>query len=256
MTLYKYLTVEKADEWLIRENSILLTPPMYLNDLLEFRVRREPADPEERRALFEEFQRESPRNLTFEEFDPSITSREHMDNEPVEMRRMLSEKLGVVSLSSDPTNELMWAHYGLNSGVAVGYQSEDVAEKSGMRFSFLPIGIAMEVKYSNDVVPMKKDFSDAPHHLTTKRLCWSYEKEWRIVTNLQDAELMERDDKKFYALPACSEQIAEVVFGANAERDFIGRVTDWLRGSTAIRQRVGVDPTTHDLVLSEMAKSF
>ncbi len=27
MTLYKYLTVEKADEWLIRENSILLTPP-------------------------------------------------------------------------------------------------------------------------------------------------------------------------------------------------------------------------------------
>ena len=44
MILYKYLTVEKADEWLIGENSILLTPPKYLNDLLEFRVRREPAE--------------------------------------------------------------------------------------------------------------------------------------------------------------------------------------------------------------------
>jgi len=48
MILYKYLAVKNADDWMIGENSILLTPPKYFNDLLEFRIRMEPADPDER----------------------------------------------------------------------------------------------------------------------------------------------------------------------------------------------------------------
>ena len=256
MILYKYLTVEKVDEWLIRENSILLTPPIHLNDLLEFRIRRKPADLTERRALFEKFQQVSPSACTFGKYDRATTRKDYMDNEPVDMRRMLSEVLGVVSLTSDPTNELMWAHYGLNTQVAIGYRIEDVGEENGMRFSLLPIGIAIEVKYGNDVNPMKKDFSDAARHLTTKRKCWSYENEWRIVSELREAETKERGDKKFYALPACREQIANVVFGANAGQDFVERVTEWLLGSPAIRQKVRIDPTTHDLVLSEIERTF
>jgi hypothetical protein len=208
MILYKYLSVEKADEWLIGEHSILLTPPLYLNDLLEFRVRREPADAEERRAMFEEFQRDRPSNLTFEEFNRAITSNEHMDGEGEDMRRGLSEAVGVVSLTSDPVNELMWAHYGLNTGVAIGYRSSDVTERNGLRGRSLSLGLALEVNYTNEVFLLKRDFSDAALHLSTKRICWVYEKEWRIVEGLQEARIIARGDKNFYTLPAQRDQIA------------------------------------------------
>ncbi len=254
MILYKYLTVEKADEWLIGENSILLSPPKYLNDLLEFRVRREPADFDERRALYEQFQREAPSPLPFEEFDRAITAKAHVDSEPEAMREMLSEVFGVVSLTSDPLNELMWAHYGLNSGIAVGYRSESVAERDGIRFSFLPIGMAMEVDYSNDMNSLKKDFTDAALRLVTKRKCWAYEDEWRILRQLNEAEIKKRGDKNYYALPACRGEIAHVVFGANADEDFIERMADWLQGSTATVQKLRIDPTSHDLVLTDIQK--
>lgn len=252
MILYKYLTVEKADEWLIGEDSILLTPPKYLNDLLEFRVRREPADLEERRALYQQFQRESPSPLPFEDYDRAITAPEHMESEGGAMREMLSKALGVVSLTSDPMNELMWAHYALNSGIAVGYESEGVAERNGIRFSFLPIGTAMEVDYSNDMNPLKKDFSNAPRQLTRKRECWIYEHEWRIVQGLPQARPVKRDGKTFYALPADRERIAHVVFGANAEAAFIERIRGWLPGGPARFQKVTINHKSHELELSDI----
>jgi hypothetical protein len=252
MILYKYLTVEKADEWLIGEDSILLTPPIYLNDLLEFRVRREPADLEERRSLYQQFQQEGPSQLPFEEFDRSITAKAHVDSEPHAMREMLSEAFGVVSLTSDPMNKLMWAHYGLNSGVAVGYQSEALEERSGMKFSFLPIGMAMEVNYTNHTNPLKKDFSDAARLLTTKQECWAYELEWRIIQDLPEAKPVRRDGKTFYALPAKREQIAHVVFGANAEAAFIERVRGWLRDRPARFQKVFISHDSQELELSDI----
>lgn len=252
MILYKYLTVKNADQWLIGENSVLLTPPNYLNDLLEFRVRREPADLDERRAMFEEFQRGSPTPLPFEEYDRWVTSKEYFGSEPEAMRGLLSEGMGVVSLSSDPVNELMWAHYGLNNGVAVGYGSEEVSEHNGIRCSFLPIGTVMEVRYKNDVIPMKKDFSDVPHKLTNKRECWSYEHEWRVVQNLNEARPVKLDGNTYYALPAKREQIAHVVFGANAEAAFIERVRTWVREGPAHFQKVCINHDSHELELSDI----
>lgn len=252
MILYKYLTVKKTDEWLLGENSILLTPPKYLNDLLEFRVRREPPDEEERRALYEQFQRESPRSLPFEEFDRSITAKAHLDSEPHAMREMLSEALGVVSLTSDPMNELMWAHYGINSGIAIGYQSKGIEERDGMKFSFLPIGMAMEVHYCNNLSLLKKDFSDAERQLARKRECWAYELEWRMIQDLPNARPIKRDGKTYYALPAEREQIAHVVFGVNAEAAFIERVRGWLRDTPARLQKVIINHDSHELELSDI----
>ncbi len=249
MILYKYLTAEKADEWLIGENSILLTPPKYLNDLLEFRIRREPADLPERREMFEIFQKEKPSALTFEEYDRSITRTEYLDGEPEDMRRMFSETSGVVSLTTDPVNWLMWAHYGLHSGVAIGYRSEEVDEHNGIKFSFLPIGIAMKVEYSNEVTPFKKSFSDAARQLTRKQECWSYECEWRIIKQLEEARPVYRDEKIFYTLSACRDEIAHIVFGAIANPEFIERIKSWLRGSPVRIQKLRINPVTHELTL-------
>jgi hypothetical protein len=254
MILYKYLTPKKATDWLIGENSILLTPPVYLNDLLEFRARREPADKQERRAMFEMFQKESPSDLSFEEFDRHMTTPHFLDGEGSYMQSGLSELLGVVSLAADPANELMWAHYGLNTGVAIGYRCSSSIEQDGLRGSALPLGLALKVEYSNDVVPIKKDFSDAAHSLTSKRVCWAHEMEWRIVAPLSDARKIKRDEKTFYALPAHREQIAHAVFGANAEPEFIRRVSKWLQESPATMQKLEIDPHTHNLVFTDLAR--
>jgi hypothetical protein len=251
MILYKYLTVQKATEWLIEENSILLTPPIYLNDLTEFHIRREPPDLEERRALFEMCQRESPSKLTFAEYDLAITRKEFVDSEAGSMREGLSKIFGVVSLSSEPADQLMWAHYGMNSGVAVGYRSSNAVVQDGMRGRSLPLGLALEVNYTDAAVPITKDFQNAASVLTSKRTCWAYEKEWRIVDQLSKAKAITRDDKTFYALPAHREEIATVVFGANASQEFIGRVSDWLRGTGATRQILRLDPLSNNLVLTE-----
>jgi hypothetical protein len=256
MIIYKYLTVEKADEWLIGEDSILLTPPKHLNDLLEFRIRREPADVAEKRALFDQFQKEKPSpNLSFERFLLHTTSKEYIDSEPDYLRNGMSEVIGVVSLTSDPSSELMWAHYGLNSGVAIGYKAEEAEELNGLRGRGLPLGLALEVTYDDSVIPTKKDFTDAALRLCTKRKCWEYENEWRILMPLAGATHKERDDKPYYTLPACREQLAHVIFGADAKTDFIERMIDWLEGCPATIQKLRIDPTTHDLVLTDIEKA-
>ena len=255
MILYKYLSVKKADEWLIGEDSILLTPPIYLNDLLEFRIRREPADMAETRAEFERFQKEIPSpQLGFEEYFLQTTRKEFIDGEAEHLRNGLSEMSGVVSLTSDPSSELMWAHYGYNSGVAIGYRAEETVESNGLRGRGIPLGLALEVTYDDSVIPMKKDFSDAALRICTKRKCWAYENEWRILLPLKGAASKEQDDKTYHTLPACREQIAHVVFGANAGQDFIERMTAWLQGNPARLQKLRIDPTTHDLVLTDIQK--
>jgi hypothetical protein len=116
------------------------------------------------------------------------------------------------------------------------------------------MGVPLEVNYSNVVVPIKKDFSDVPRQLTTKRLYWTYEKEWRLVGRLQDAREVKCDNKTFYTLPAEREMIAHVVFGDNASEVFIGRITTGSQGSKAIIQKLKIDPVSHDLVLSEIGR--
>lgn len=163
--------------------------------------------------------------------------------------------IGVVSLTGDPSSELMWAHYGLNSGVAIGYETDGAVELDGLRGRCLPLGLALEVTYDDSVIPMKKDFTDAAHRLCTKRKCWEYENEWRILMPLAGVRTIERDGKRYFALPACRDQIADVVFGFNAEHGFIERMIAWLEGSPATLQRLRIDPTTHDLTLTHLEKA-
>ena len=255
MILYKYLTVEKAYDWLIGEDSILLTPPIYLNDLLEFRVRREPPDVNERRALFEKFQIDTPSRLSYEEYERETTKQEFLDREPVELRELFSKTFGVISLSSDPVNELMWAHYGLNSGVAIGYLSNEIGENEVFRCSFMPLGDAIEVTYKDSVAPMKKDCSDAVTQLTRKRECWRYEKEWRIVKRLAESREVRRNGKTFYCLPARPDTVVHVVFGANSSEDFIEKISAWLQPNTPILQKLQIDPNTQNLVPSDMKQT-
>jgi hypothetical protein len=251
MLLYKYLSEAKADELLLAHNAISLTPPIYLNDVTEFLLRRVAAQDDELRQLFDGFHAESASEATFEEWRTSVHLPEFIAREPNELRAGLNSHFGVVSLTSEPTNELMWAHYGLHSGIAIGYQVGEEAEVWGMNCVGTPLGPAIQIIYDDRFTALSKGFENVPRALCRKRQCWSYEKEWRIIGLLRDAVQLTTPMGVRQVVDCQRSQIAHVVLGINAKNSFAGRVRDWLLGSSAVVQSVGIDFTTMTLRLED-----
>jgi hypothetical protein len=97
--------------------------------------------------------------------------------------------LGVLCLTTDPRNILMWAHYGSNhSGVCIGF---------GNRFE--PFNAAKPIHYSIDrpSIPVmdlsRNDDLLIKSILLTKSHHWSYEKESRIIKRP-----ITEDEKSYY----------------------------------------------------------
>ena len=100
--------------------------------------------------------------------------------------RQLSQRYGIVSLSSDPRHLLMWAHYtGDGSGFVIGYQVEAL-RALGRRDDSLK-----EVRYEDRVLPiveypvLSKE-ENVNILLSFKSNHWRYESEWRLIVELSD----------------------------------------------------------------------
>jgi hypothetical protein len=89
---------------------------------------------------------------------------------------LFNEGLGwcVCSFTSDPTNELMWAHYAsCNKGVCLEF---DFAQTPELYEKIFP------VEY-NDTLQIVNSIDELDLALLRKRTAWKYEKEWRILSN-------------------------------------------------------------------------
>ena len=100
--------------------------------------------------------------------------------------RQLSQRYGIVSLSSDPRHLLMWAHYtGDGSGFVIGYEVEAL-RALGRREDSLK-----EVRYEGRVLPiveypvLSKE-ENVNSLLSFKSNHWTYESEWRLIVELSD----------------------------------------------------------------------
>ena len=129
------------------------------------------------------------------------------------------QKAGIFSLSENPLNELMWAHYGENSkGIAIGFsvvKNSLLADKDKclkVEYSdelpkFDSNGFILETSmYANGTNKQKIAFHDSTlkKAISTKSKSWSYEKEWRYV----------EADSGAYPLPS---QITEIIFGLRTD---------------------------------------
>jgi|LakMenEpi03Aug12_release.lakeMendotaPanAssembly.Ray.scaffolds.fasta_scaffold1019667_1 hypothetical protein len=182
MILYKYLTAKKAKKWLIKRNAMLLTPPRFLNDLTEFRIRRVPVDEDEASELFRFFGG-GPAHL---EFTERILDTSFADGEPDFLKARLGESYGIVSFSENALNPLMMAHYCENSGVIIGYESIDEIHMQGLTARFLEWGPLFKVSYDESVGRnvINKDFGNVAQALASKDKHWDYEAEWRFFGKL------------------------------------------------------------------------
>lgn len=134
------------------------------------------------------------------------------------------DNAGILSLSEDPINQLMWSHYAENhSGIAIGisdFKSEDYKKVTYTLISEVP---GIDLTNNISVLKMyvdKNSYEISPNDLNLQKVLltktdeWKYEREWRGI-----------EDK--YGLHTIDGEISEIVFGLNCdslERDKIRQV--------------------------------
>lgn len=135
------------------------------------------------------------------------------------------QKAGIFSMTQDPLNELMWAHYGENSnGIAIGFSVEEdnllTNKDKCLKVSYsdkLPKfdadGFLLETSFfANGSNKQQIAFNDSTllKAISTKSKSWEYEKEWRYVEPNSGA----------YKLPG---NISELIFGLRTNEKTIDK---------------------------------
>lgn len=130
--------------------------------------------------------------------DSSIanTIREKLKNERPQIKsyvernfkQVLYRKLGIVCLTSNPNNLLMWAYYSNNKGFLVEYDYE----KWGFDFHG-----PFPVNYQDTILPFSiKDSSialGAIYQSNIKSSVWNHEKEWRVLLEHPNGDMKSPD---------------------------------------------------------------
>lgn len=142
--------------------------------------------------------------------------------------------VGVLSLTDDPQNEVMWGHYAdSNRGFAIGLDSDSDF--------FQPkaddprnCGQLMNVLYTETtpvvyVEPGKK--LDIPREIYfTKTPRWAYEREWRMIKYLVQAdETRDVNGKKIHLFSVPVDTVKEVIFGLKVDPNVANKVESLVR---------------------------
>lgn len=211
MSLYKYLHPDRTD--VLQNQSIRFSSPAVLNDPFELKPHLAAiATPDYAAA---EFKRVLPRVLTEElaklpnelrslipahdleaflkaqlptlHASLNSLSTQMMPNLQETMARKLEELFGILCLTEDPDNLLMWAHY------ADSHRGFVIEFDETSPFFDRRVNADDELRYLRKVIYSRKrpsltlsDVEDGSIFLT-KGDAWEYEAEWRMIVPLSDA---------------------------------------------------------------------
>lgn len=231
MPLYKYCN--DAGKFIVQNLEIKVTPPDELNDPCEMRPVVINSDPKAwarrfaQKALtdpsyynanasaypncrnFLDFQSFAGKHLQviinrLEQASPQLDA--DLQNEILET---ISKKWGIVSLSAEPLNELMWAHYAdSHKGIAVEF---DETNELFTHPSFLIC------EYDDN--PAVYDPGQGPNHQAVeafarrKRAAWRYERESRLIVGLALCRKVTRGSSTLHLFSIEPKVIRSVTFG-------------------------------------------
>ncbi|MCY7297411.1 DUF2971 domain-containing protein [Alteromonas sp. a30] len=235
--LYKYRAFDPSNtqfvETIFKKNELYFPSPSGLNDPFECQFRLSVGDLNDleyqsrHRHWAYGTQKHLPPVKTAEEFFKhysTFTQKEHAEIAQYtrdECYIRFNSKWGIFSLSSEPENVLMWAHYANNHrGFCLEFDTSNDY-----------FGRAWKVEYvdkikERDIVDFNE--SDAFKILLTKTNDWRYESEYRVLANWKD---------DVPGLPILSEQrvsnfpvdaLSSVIFGVRMSDDDITIVRGWL----------------------------
>jgi hypothetical protein len=132
------------------------------------------------------------------------------------------DKYGIFCLTETRESLVMLTHYAKDhKGLVVGFNREH---------SFFLQNSPYAVEYSNRIIPITinnglvrvngRVNSVALHLLFRKHTDWSYEKEWRLIKNLEDCNRLE-NNKDVYFLKIPNTSINNITLGANMPQNEI-----------------------------------
>jgi len=147
---------------------------------------------------------------------------------------------GIVSLSTEPDNMLMWSYYAdSHKGIAIRFNMENIAKTS----EFL---IPIQVKYLHEMPTNNfrgtelNEFGYINTAFGSKSIAWAHEKEWRLVKTTGEG-----------LIDISPDLIDGVILGMNIEPEIEANIRDWidLRGSPTEWLRVAHKRNSFDLEL-------
>lgn len=223
--LHKYMSAERAIGFL-KDRTIRFTQPNALNDPYECHLT---INRKVRETLLEDSARyrKTISNLSEDEIREQTAANEStiIENALLAYRRIRNE-LGVLSLTEDPLNLLMWAHYGdEHKGIVVeldfAHPSLFIGSSGGKEFASL-----YAVRYTREKVCGIPTPENVIETLITKSPEWGYEKEWRFVRTLN---LLRESKPNIFVADIAPEAIKRIILGARFPAEKLPEITECLK---------------------------
>jgi hypothetical protein len=258
--LFKYFPTDGDKlEW-FTSGQILLTPPEFFNDPWDFLVRFEPWSDAE-------LKEQCPSSMLysaddFREFKAAMTSTGSGAEESLNYQKEIGKVVGVVSLTENPLDRRMWAHYAeSHCGFVAEFRHDVERLNGGFRLRKGPFGDAAKVSYpkhAEQQLACKRDSSNIAEVLWTKHSEWEYEEEWRVVQSVNRATPgTTKDGAPRLLLRFESSHLIRVIFGLRIRpaveaklREMLGRP----EFNNVSKEKTGIDPATRELISRELSK--
>ena len=168
----------------------------------------------------------------------------------------MEKRVGILCLTETPDDILMWAHYACShEGFVIEFDPESVFfnQRRSQQDEFRHI---RPVQYSNIRPPLAFDNADIKPMLT-KSEHWSYEREWRMMVDLNDATtVLPVQGKTYHLFEFPSSCIKSVILGARmpqairarfleliSENSMLAHVSCYQASTDDILFKLNIDPT-------------
>ena len=246
LLLYKYCNIETAEK-ILGSTAFTLSSPQRFNDPFDTRFQMLPPSEEDLRAWVDQH---TPKPVKRMEMRNKARRRFklHEGKIPPEVQHFIN-KMGISCFSETRGSILMWAHYAdSHSGVCLGFNGPGLRKhlfapiiSEMQRLNISPMQAVSRFPKAKQRMLRKVDYVDefpvfkiASHDekqrdvFRKKASFWSYEKEWRIIS-----QFGANTDGKQQDFP--KEILAEIIFGVKAKPETIKRIR-------AIADKVGYSP--------------
>ena len=257
-SLFKYVTPARVD--ILETEKIAFTPPERFNDVLDVRPHVAPLT---NRDYLRQIEKEAQQSFiaslppwqqpkTAEErrqlFDRLGSAVDHVVGQAsemakkwqVELPKLISEHFGVLCFSEAKDQHLMWAHYAAeHHGFVIEF---DTAHQA-----FKQLGELRKVEY----LPHRPVYDAAQGAMgfwRQKIEQWAYEREWRIVRELENCERQAINGSDVYLCPLPRSTVKCVYFGVRASTEAEKQVRAVVAGSHIRLCRARIDGVSGDVV--------
>lgn len=188
-TLFKYYSINELNVNALLESKFYVSHPDQFNDLYDCCNNLILPDKESVRILLNHgpFKTQKIFDELWKSNRMQVEDAFHLG-----FKEITYKKIGILCLTNEPCNILMWAYYGNNRGFLVEYDYK--------KFPFKHYG-PFPINYSKNIKPIKLEEVGAAiailYQSNIKLDCWSHEKEWRILVHAENANFISPSEDRF-----------------------------------------------------------